>query len=51
MDLEEMLDEIYEYTLTNGDVVRWALRDILPLMQDMGRTYEGCIYSGRLKKV
>jgi len=51
MDLEKMLDEIYEYTLTNGDVVRWKLRDILPLMEDIGRTYEGCIYSGKLKKI
>ena len=49
--MELNLDEIYEYKLTNGDIVRWALRDILPLMEDMGRTYVGCIINGRLKKI
>lgn len=48
--MELNLEEIYEYRLTNGDIVRWPLKDILPLMEDMGGTYVGCIVNGRLKK-
>ena len=44
------LEEYYYYTFDNGDTVKWKLKDLVNLMANMGRTYEGCLYSGRLKK-
>ena len=48
---EEDKDKLYQYRLTNGDIVIWKLESILPIMEVMGQTFIGCIVSGTLKKI